>query len=59
MGHAVPAVEGDALVCLLGQKLQQLQLDGRRVGLLLMVAVEELEGDVRVEGSCQSFRVFT
>lgn len=59
VGHAVPAVEGDALVRLLGQELQQLQLYSQCVGLLLVVAVEELEGDVRVEGSCQSFRVFT
>lgn len=59
VGHAVPAVKGDILVRLLGQELQQLQLDGRCVGLLLMVAVEELEGDVRVEGSRQSFRVVT
>lgn len=59
VGHAVPAVEGDVLVRLLGQELQQLQLDGHCVGLLLMVAVEELEGDMRVEGSLQSFRVVT
>lgn len=43
VGHAVPAVVGDVLPGLARQQLQQLQLHGRRVGLLL-VSVEELQG---------------
>ena len=43
--HAVPAVVGDALVRLFGQKLQQLQLNGHGVGLLLVISVAELKSD--------------
>lgn len=46
VGHAVPAVVGDVLVRLFGQKLQQLQLNRHRVWLLLLVPVAELKSGV-------------
>lgn len=45
VSHAVPAVEGDVLVRLSGQNLQQLQLNRHRVGLLLLISVAELKLD--------------
>lgn len=42
VGHAVPTMEGNVLAGLVGQQLQQFQLHGRRVGLLL-VSIEELQ----------------
>lgn len=41
--HAVPAVVGDALVRLSGQKLQQFQLNCHGVRLVLLISIAELE----------------
>lgn len=43
--HAVPAVVGDGLVGLLGQKLQKLQLNRHSVRLLLFISISELKLD--------------
>lgn len=43
ISHAVPAVVGDALVRLLGQKLQQLHLNSHGVRLILPISIAELK----------------
>ncbi len=46
VSHVVPAVVGDVLVRLFGQKLQQLQLNRHRIRLLLLISIAELKLDV-------------
>lgn len=46
VGHRVPAVEGDVLVRLCRQKLEQLQLDGCCVPQLVPVSITELDTEV-------------
>lgn len=57
--HAVPAVVRDALVRLLGQELQQLQLDRRGVRLLLFASVVELKRDEDMMALLPDPRLFT
>lgn len=54
VGHGVPAVVRDVLVRLFGQELQQLQLNGHGVALLLLISVVELKGEVDVAGLHQT-----
>lgn len=46
ISDAVPAVVGDALVRLFGQKLQQLYLNCHRIRLILIISVAELKLDI-------------
>lgn len=43
VSNAVPAVVRDVLVRLFGQELQQLQLNGHGVRLLLLISIVELK----------------
>lgn len=46
VGHGVPAVEGDVLIRLCRQKLEQLQLNGCCVPQLVLVSITELDTEV-------------
>lgn len=48
VSHAVPAVVGNVLVRLFGQKLQQFQLNRHGVRLFLTVSIVELKQNVKL-----------